>query len=293
MKILGWLIALSALISSPYAATAKFNNISATAIELSGTGVIVSASGATQTASVTNINGKNVSASTLTAGLVSSAAIYTTSLTGVVIGTQPSYTVLTTSQTWLTPSGTTVNTVFHFVACGGGGGGGGQLSVAGCSGGGGAGVCTEYYGNGVAAGTGVSITIGLGGAGSCNNNGGTNGVSTSLIFNGTTVTAGGGQGGASTFSNFAGGNGGVSSNGIMASRGQSGQHGTLSSPLYSGMGGSCWYGSGGRGISSTTPSGGPGENAVGFCSGGSGGCSGSNNCGGNGTAGLVKIDWLQ
>lgn len=104
----------------------------------------------------------------------------------------------TASGTWTVPAGVTN---FYVVCVGGGGGGGGNnnaddaasAGVDGGYGGYGGVSIAEFLVNGATA----TVTVGAGGAGTNTGNGGTGGTS-SVVHNGITVSATGGQGGFSS-----------------------------------------------------------------------------------------------
>ena len=204
--------------------------------------------------------------------------------------------VFTTSGTY-TPSAGMVYA--QITILGGGGGGSGAASTPGSNlaigGGGGAG---EYaVGIFTAASIGVSqtVTIGSGGAGGTGATGSPGGTTNV----GTLITSGGGAPGTGSLSATTGT---IDLGGIGGTGGSGGDYRTPGFPggagftipgiggyiTMSGQGASSQLGSGGNNVFQTNP----GNNALGYGAGGSGGCNlagNSANVGGNGTPGIVII----
>lgn len=214
--------------------------------------------------------------SSLFATSASSTNATTTNLTvtGNTIGIFPkaTSTTFTTSGTWVKPSG--VDRVFVRVV-GGGGRGGNITSNNGAGGGGGAGAYCEAN---VAVTGNVTVTVG--------------GTTTPSSFAGVvTVTAGVGSQGTDTSAGggTAGGAGGTCTNANVASvTGQTGASGI--SNTQSGHGGSNPMGFG----RTYSTSAGAGSQGTGYGAGGSGALrSGSDVLGGDGTGGVVIVEWYQ
>jgi len=205
--------------------------------------------------------------------------------------------VLNTGTSWTVPadwqtSGSTVETW--------GAGGGGNGNRTGGSAGGGGGGYSFISNFSTTAGSNISIQVGVGGAGSTTNSGGSPGTPT--WFNGTSVssascsanagsggsgsTAGGAGGGTATAvgtSKFSGGNGGNAGTsnhggggGGSAGLGSNGNAGTAGTSSAGGAGGSC-------------PVGGSGGTAGGASSNGGPGGSNQNGGGGGGGGGALKL----
>lgn len=208
--------------------------------------------------------------------------------------------VFSSTQVYTPTAGTAKVVVF---CLGGGGGGGGCAAVSSnnsCASGGGAGamamgVVTSGF-------SGITITVGAGGAGgAAGNNTGTNGGATSF---GSFVIGGGGFGGpgdsAGGIARASSGAAGGSASGtqsLFGARGQNGQSGVAETVLLSmgGQGGSTQYGSGGNTVTAGSPSSSGGNAATGFGAGGSG-AAGANSsstsvaqAGGAGAAGLCIV----
>lgn len=219
----------------------------------------------------------------------------------------------TPTNTFTVPAGVTQVTV---EAWGGGGAGGGCSSLARSTGGGG-GTYTKAVSVSVTSGQIITVTVGAGGTGVSDNNGGTGG--TSIFASTVPVSAIGGNGGSKngnatplnglgavavagiTFNGGAGGAGNATTSNGGTSGGGGGGGGSMSSGAAptsgtnAGIGGS---GSGGNGAVGTSTSG-NGTNATALSGGGSGGRNGSNGgnisnrAGGNGAAGQVIISYVS
>lgn len=207
-----------------------------------------------------------------------------------------SLTVLTGSGTFTTGSDSNTLTLYRYRAVGGGGGGGGANGSGAGGSGGGAGGYVEGYFTGVAASTGISITIGGGGAAGANTgtNGGNGGTTT--IGSPVSVSAGPGAAGtgstSSTVSNNNGGlGGGTSGSPTLGSNGGDGGNGLVisGSTGMGGFGGASAFGGGGRGSGVATSAGG---NGFAYGSGGGGGA-GASQGGGTGAAGVVIIERMS
>lgn len=179
---------------------------------------------------------------------------------------------------------------------GGGGGGGADMTGGGGSGvggGGAAGAKAVKHFTGLTGGGTAAYAVGGGGnGGGAGNNAGTAGTDTTF----STLTAKGGSGGASvasgsTFALVAGGAGVVATGGDVNGVGATGGHGVRFSALniFSGEGASSDLGAGGAAVSGTAA----GSNATGIASGGGGAAalqSGSDQAGGNGSAGVIVVE---
>ncbi|MDO8535071.1 MAG: hypothetical protein Q7S17_10085, partial [Xanthobacteraceae bacterium] len=158
----------------------------------------------------------------------------------------------TTSGTFTTPSGSSTSTVYKFRMCGGGAGSGGTNGTTSASGGGGGGEYVEGYFSGIAASTGLTITIGAGGTAG-DNTGGNGGDGGTTTIGTVAVTAIGGahSNGVTTGTPSAGGiggTGGAAGSATVTLRMAGGLGGPgLSGPLIGGFGGSSPFGSGGNG----------------------------------------------
>lgn len=199
----------------------------------------------------------------------------------------PTYQVqaFTSSGTFTTPSNGTTSTKYHIRLVGPGAGGQGGAAGGNIGGSGGAGGYNEFWCTGVAASTGISITIGTGGAGgaAAGGAGGTPSGASSYVCNGTTITANAGAAGTT-----AGGAGGTSTNGTLNITGQNGGSGGVSAATtpYTAGGGNP-LGAGGVFNSST----GNGSAGVGCGGGGSGGF-GASGTGGAGANGCAIVDYV-
>lgn len=195
-----------------------------------------------------------------------------------------------TSGTFTTPANSTPNTVYKYRLIGGGGGGGGSNGSS-SGGGGGAGGYVEGTFTGYAPGTGIAITVGVGGtAGTLSADGGTGG--TTAIA--SVASATGGLGGISSDGGGPrlGGAGGSPSGGNILNQlggtGMSAMSGPGSTPLVAaGKGASSPFGEGGVPGGSVTAV--NGSDGVGAGSGG-GGAAGNVGVGGAGAGGVVIIE---
>lgn len=214
-----------------------------------------------------------------------------------VVSPQLQHQVFTSSGTFTAGPTTGIATNYKITVVGGGGGGGGSNGTSQWGGGGGGGGATAiFYGSGLTAGQTCGVTVGVGGAGAVSNTtsaGSTGGAST-VIFNGTTISASGGVGGMSTYSGqtASGGAGGAAANGTMnVVGGPGGAPGSSTTNGYfGGVGGVSSFGGGGA--STMTPSSGAtvnGNPGTGPGSGGSGGV--NEGVGGAGANGVVIFEW--
>jgi hypothetical protein len=200
--------------------------------------------------------------------------------------------VLTSGTSWNVPTG--VNQVrYRMIAGGGGGGGVTAANTLGASGGG-AGEYAEGYLTVTPSGT-VSYSIGSAGAGgTAGANNGSAGGNTTL----STITVNGGSGGQGTNTfgaTSAPGLGGTGGTGgdvrVAGAPGQPGQ-GSSGSAFWGGGGGSSQLGGGGRARMGVADGQGSGFNAVGYGAGGGGGFStGTAQAGGNGTQGVIILEY--
>lgn len=210
-----------------------------------------------------------------------------------VVGQQ----IFTASGTFTTPPGSTASTVYKYRQIGGGGGGGGANGNCAAGGGGGSGEYAEGTFTGVAASTGITITIGAAGAAGANT-GGTGGTGgTTTIGSPVSITCVGGTGGAGSTSagvgtvrGGAGGTGGTGS--AVRAPGVEGGAGwsptATAANAIGGPGGSSSLGGGGPGGSPAT---GAGIVGGGFGTGG-GGAIYLAALGGAGKSGAVIIEWV-
>lgn len=161
-------------------------------------------------------------------------------------------TYFTGSGTFTTPSDSSSSTIYSYSITGGGGGGntgvqnGGPVTAGG--GGGGAGATCWGTFTGVAANTGITVTIGTGGAAT------SAGVASSLGSPVSVTAAGGNAGGSAATSGGTGGTGGSIVSCSGASQGTTGGDGSgggaqnaAAGNASGGMGGGSFYGSGGAG----------------------------------------------
>lgn len=199
--------------------------------------------------------------------------------------------VFTTSGTFVTSGD--ASHVYKFTVIGGGGGGGSVDGTGGsqAAGGGGGGGTAIYYGTGVAAGSSVTVQVGIGGAA------GANGVASNIVFNGTTVTANGGSTGSAGVNgnNVPGGAGGSAGSGTLNISGQAGGPGidVSANSVAGGQGGSSTLGGGGLGGVNGGGTGGSGS-LYGAGGGGASVTSGNGTAtGGAGGKGVVLVEWVQ
>ena len=218
-----------------------------------------------------------------------------TGITAAGLASQGLKTKFTTSGTFTTPSSSSTATIYKYKIVGAGGGSGGTNSTRAVSGAAGAGGEAVGTFTGVAANTGITITIGAGGTGGLNSggNGATGGSTLIGAPVSVTVTGGVGTTGSTTDnqSAFGGAGGGVSlgSPNIASITGQCGGNSIAVATIVSGgNGGSSSVGAGGAGgminISNLGSAAGLG--------GGGGGCVGATAGGGTGGNGYVLIEQL-
>lgn len=203
--------------------------------------------------------------------------------------------VFTASGTFTTPADSTTSTVYRYRMVGGGGGGGGSSHTGAAAGGGGGGAYAEGTFTGVAPSTGITVTVGALGSGGAIGVTGVAGTSSS-IGSPVSITAGGGSPGVgvAVASPVDGGAGGTvtGSPNILSITGQKGLPGakdTAGNSEGGGDGANSLLGAGGRGGRNSIGT--PGLSASGYGSGGGGGFYNSGT-GGNGTPGVVVIDWV-
>lgn len=202
-----------------------------------------------------------------------------------------SQTFITSTGTFTTPSNSSTATIYQYEICGGGGGGGDNASVGftGSGGGGGGEYATGTF-TGIAASTGITITIGAAGAhGAPASAGGTTSIGSPVSI--TAVGGGAGIANAAPGTGGAGGTGGTGSADLRIP-GQRGGDGNATTGALGigGSGGSSKFGFGGPSPIAGASAGANGYPGLGFCAGGSGGTNnGVNGTGANGTAGIVLI----
>lgn len=219
-------------------------------------------------------------------------------------------TIYTSGTNAFTPNAAMTKSIVTVLGAGGGGGGvaggGGGTVGAGGGGSGGYAIASLTRAQMIGAGTQTQVNIGALGAGGTAgaNTGSTGGTTTVIANNGagaTLVTCAGGVGGtggtvsttAQVIGSGTGGAATVSVGTSFAEASLAGSNGLSLGAVASGVNGrggnATPFGSGGGG---TVTSGGTGANAVGFGAGGGGAFSStaSNFAGGNGVAGMVRID---
>jgi hypothetical protein len=158
------------------------------------------------------------------------------------LGSQGNITTFTSSGTFTTPTNSSASTIYKYTVVGGGGGAGGANGSTAVTGGGGAGSYLVGTFNGVAASTGITITIGAGGtAGSSAGGNGGNGGTSSIGSPVNAVCNGGGGSPGST--SAAGTTGGPEGAGSIA---VSGPNISINIPGRAG-GRGWWQGAGGIG----------------------------------------------
>lgn len=199
-------------------------------------------------------------------------------------------TAFSASGTFTTPADSSTSTIYWYEMVAGGGGGANSAAVGNAGGGGGGGgeYATGTF-TGVAANTGITITIGT--AGAAGASGATGGNTT--IGTPVSIVANGGVGGTGGGNPGVGGAGGTGGTGSADQRitGQRGADGIVASGVWGvgGDGGNSKMGHGGRGPQSGG-SAGSGTAGLGFGAGGAGSFNnGSNGTGVAGTAGAVII----
>lgn len=212
--------------------------------------------------------------------------------------------VFTTSGTWTCPTG--VNAILVSMVGGGAGGGAAQSGGSKAAGGGGAGAYVEQIVLPVVPTTTYTVTIGSGGNGASSSGAtGSNGNNTSMVYSGGTLIASGGSAGVGSSGSGAGGAGGTTTwttfDGTVGSA--SGTGGAAGIPRLSaggngGNGGSTTNDGGGAGGSNPYGRGGVGGNDGGSTPGngtgygaGGGGCGDDCTTAGNGSAGIVIIEY--
>ena len=189
----------------------------------------------------------------------------------------------TSSGTYTKPSG--INKIKVYVTGAGGGGGGQGTNDSDAGGGGGAGGTAIEILDATSITT-VTVTIGTGGGGGTGANDGSSGGTSSF---GSYCSATGGQGGREgNAGGVYGGNGGIGSNGDLNLRGACGEGGFDGSTSWQqgGLGGSSFFGGGGRGSTGNT-------NAVAGVNGGGGGAGSyfnTNRPGASGGDGIIVVE---
>lgn len=196
----------------------------------------------------------------------------------------------TSGTTWTTPADITTSTRFKITMVGAGGGGGGSNTTNGKASGGGAGGALVVYVTGLSPSTGYTMAIGAAGAGGVNTGGtGGTGGNTTLTIGATTYTASGGTGGNSSTTPGAGGTG---TNGDINITGQAGgkSAGGASASVPGTSGGSPGFGLGVGGAAQGST--GQGIAGTGYGAGGGGGVS-TTSTGGDGTQGIIIIEYVN
>jgi hypothetical protein len=163
---------------------------------ISPTGVYASTASPTFTGTLTT---PNLTLSSVTGGVLRSSA------TGVVsAGTGYAVTLISATGTFTTPADSNALTLYRFRVVGAGGGSGGATNTSGATGGGASGSYAEGSFTGIAASTGVAITIGAGGTAGSNlgGTGGTGGATS--IGSPVSVSCPGGLGGVGNGSGVTG-----------------------------------------------------------------------------------------
>lgn len=196
---------------------------------------------------------------------------------------------ITSGTTYTTPSTITTATVFKFTLIGGGAGGSSSNSASTHSSCGGAGGGLILYTTGLSPSTGYTIAIGAAGAGGAAAAVGGNGGNTTLTIGATTYTASGGSGAATVAG--AGGAGGTATNGTINITGQSGGPGMAIFTSGGMSGGTAPFGFGLGGAGNAASVAGNGQNATGYGGGGGGSSSNGSPTGGNGTQGMILVEW--
>lgn len=200
-------------------------------------------------------------------------------LAALALGGQGAMSIFGTSGTFTTLASSSAATVYRYIVIGAGGGGGGSNGASSASGGGGAGGTSMGSFTGVAASTGITITVSSSGGTAGSSAGGTGGTGgTSSIGTPVSVSCTGGIGGTgSTSGAVAGGAGGTCTGGTLNTAGAQGSRapstslggqgaasiafGTGGFPGLPGQGGGvagAGFGSGGGGSIATTAAGGTG-----------------------------------
>lgn len=203
--------------------------------------------------------------------------------------------VFTSSGTFTTPSTSRTDTVYKYRIQGGGGGGGGSNNAAGAAGGGGAGAYAEGTFTSISPSTAITITVGGAGGGGAAGATGTAGGSSS-IGSPVSITAGGGSPGVGTSSGVSlGGAGGTvtGSPNIFSIPGGAGFPGittTAGAVVSGGPGRDSRMGN--AGLAGHNSVGGNGNSASGYGASG-GGAFYTSAIGGNGTSGIVIIEWFE
>lgn len=231
-----------------------------------------------------------------TTGATGSGSVDGSGNVAIVLTLQPFYaiTTFTSNGTFTTPAGSSAATVYRYRIIGAGGGGGGANGTGATAGGGGSGAYAEGTFTGVAAATGITVTVGATGAAGANT-GGTGGTGgSSSIGSPVSITCTGGVGGvgstSATISAPAGGAGGTVSVGSpsVSVRGANGSpgNGASTTTLLGGQGAASPLGGGGMGACA-----GFGNGTAGVAPGsGGGGAAGATAAGSVGAIGVVIIE---
>ncbi|MBI5527561.1 MAG: hypothetical protein HY897_14610 [Deltaproteobacteria bacterium] len=233
---------------------------------------------------------------------------WTLSQIGASTTKTPKMQTFTANGTWVRPAG--VDMLWVTLCGGGGGGGAGQTGGSGGGGGGGAQCMVRFP---VSVGTDVPVVVGTGGAGGSSNDGSAGGNSSFA-----TVAAYGGGGGKEGSNGGAGGTGGggipgsssaTPSDGSGDALGSTGGGGGSGLDTAKSRGGNSGGAYGGGAISGTTSGGGGGGSSLGkgggsnsssdggagsgFGAGGGGASESTFNDGGNGSPGVVIVEWVE
>ncbi|HEY9663148.1 MAG TPA: hypothetical protein V6C65_32285, partial [Allocoleopsis sp.] len=147
--------------------------------------------------------------------------------------------IFLSSGTFTTPSTSRTDTVYRYRMVGAGGGGAGANGANSAGGGGGGSAYAEGTFTGVAASTGITITVGAGGSGGPNGADGNSGGGSAIGSPVSISTSGGGGGSRATGNNNIGGAGGVISGtpSILAINGRAGAPGYTPSTVGVAVGG--------------------------------------------------------
>lgn len=209
---------------------------------------------------------------------------FTTASPASAVSPKGSQVITSGAGNFTTPSNTISTTRFKFILTGGGGAGGGGSSSAGA--GGGAGSTAIYYATGLSSSQNCAYSVGAGGVGGASN--GADGQNSTLTVGATTITAPKGLGGT-TGINSPGGEGGAScTNATMDILGGGGTSPAVQgNAAFGGVGGSSYWGGGGKSTGAASP--GAGSDGRAWGSGGSGAYGIFN--GGSGKGGVLLVEW--
>lgn len=255
------------------------------------------ASGSAHGAVVLDSSGNFTSVAPSTAGnvLTSNGTDFISSPNVPSVASQGTVTSFISSGTFTTPAGSSTSTIYKYTIQGSGGGGGGSNGSGSGGGAGGAGASAIGTFTGIAANTGITVTIVAAGAGGTGAAGaGSTGGSSSLAL-GTAITCAGGVGGAAGVGSQsnAGGSGGAVTSGSPNIASYTGGGGGAGCGIggsfqFGGLGGSSFFGSGAGAVTG----GGAPANSTAYGAGGSGGAGGSSQTGGTGGGGIIIIEQL-